>query len=496
MRNATILALAIALLVVVACSSDDDVAPTQAAPEPAADIPATVRAQVKATAQALTISEPEATTEPTLDRAELIAFANLHGGIENRWEAFHGDVDAWRQGLVACDLTIRNQAVSVFASRFAAVPEGARGLPREELVRSVADQIIEAAEREAAALRGLDQAAGTGASVTLADGSSVSAEEFVEIERAAAAGIRLAGEGTLADLISSASGDSRTAVSQFASDVSDIDAGWDQFNIDYEAFRASQSGLDAIGVADALNALVSQFLGVSANAQALSSASPTDEVAALLATAARDSELALRILRDAALDESQSSSDADNPDLGDIVPPTVAPDFVAFETQLVAGNGARGAASTLLSSIVTGASAETGITAAAFKNSYQAVATSWDRFHQDYDEWRTSNGGCDVTGALDRLGEFVVAFGTIATDVRSVPRATALRTLGELLIEAAEREAQAVAGLRAAWQPFEASVYEQFDLSRNAANKLRRQVSSGLEELLAQNGISQADLTR
>ncbi|MCH7739248.1 MAG: hypothetical protein IIC93_03780 [Chloroflexi bacterium] len=477
MRKATILALAIALLVVVACSSDDDVAPTQAAPEPTPNIPATVRAQVQGTITALEVAEPEATAEPTLDRAELIAFANLHAGIETRWEAFHGDVDAWRQGLVACDLTIRNQAVSVFSSRFAAVTERTRGLPREELVRSVADQIIEAAEREAAALRGLAEAAGTNATVTLGDGSSVSAKEFVEIERAAAAGIRLAGEATLADLLSGASDDSRAAVSAFASDVSDIDAGWDQFITDYEAFRTSQSGLDANGVADALNALVSQFLDVSASTQALSSAAPTDEVAAQLASAARDTELALRTLRDAAVDESGT------------------PDFVAFETQLVTGNGDRSAAAALLSPIVTGASADTGLIAAAFNNAYQAVATSWDRFHQDYDAWRASNGGCDVSGAVDRLGEFVVNFGGIATDARSVPRATAFRTLGELLIEAAEREAQAIAGLRAAWQPFEATVYEQFDLSRNAANKLRRQVSSGLEELLAQNGVSQADLT-
>jgi hypothetical protein len=101
-----------------------------------------------------------------------------------------------------------------------------------------------------------------------------------------------------------------------------------------------------------------------------------------------------------------------------------------------------------------------------------------------------------VTDALETLGEFVVDFGGIATDVRAAPRTTALRTLGELLIEAAEREAQAVSGLRASWRPFDASAYEQFDLSRAAANKLRRQVSSGLEELLAQNGISQADVSR
>jgi len=80
-----------------------------------------------------------------------------------------------------------------------------------------------------------------------------------------------------------------------------------------------------------------------------------------------------------------------------------------------------------------------------------------------------------------------VDFGSIATDVRAVPRTIALRTLGELLIETAEREALAIASLRAGWQPFDSTVYDQFDLSRTAANKLRRQVSSGLEELLAQS---------
>ena len=526
MRNATIFALAIALLVVVACSSDDDtVASPPVAPEPTADISATVRTQVEATTRALVVAEPDATAEPALDRAELIAFANLHSGIETRWEAFHGEFDTWREGLVTCDLTVRNQTVSAFASRFAGVPEGARGLPREELVRNIADQIIEAAEREAAALRGLNEAAGTDATVTTPDGSSVSAREFVEIERAAAAGIRLTSEAALLDILKRASDNDRAAVSQFASDLAEIDAGWDQFITDYEAFRSSQPGLDTVAIADALNTLVSQFLVVSANVRALSPAPPTNEVAALLGTAARDTELALRTLRDATVDGVVIvDADMDSPSQpgdGDTPPPTQPPgdggtpppaqppgdtgagagaagtaDYVAFETQLVTGNGDRSAAAALFSPIVTGASVDTRATAVAFNTAYEAVARSWDRFHQDYDEWRASNGGCDVTGALGRLGEFVVSFGGIATDVRSVPRATVFRTLGELLIEAAERETQAITGLRASWLPFEASVYEQFDLSRTAANKLRRQVSSGLGELLAQSGISQAELTR
>ena len=61
-------------------------------------------------------------------------------------------------------------------------------------------------------------------------------------------------------------------------------------------------------MADALNKLVSQFLDVSRDVNALSSASPTDDVAAQLGTAARDTELALRTLRDAAVEQSKPTA--------------------------------------------------------------------------------------------------------------------------------------------------------------------------------------------
>jgi hypothetical protein len=501
MRNATVLALAIALLVVVACSSDKATAPQTVTPEPTPDISATVRAQVKATTEALSAAEIEPTPAPVLDGRELVAFATLHGAIETRWESFHGVVDGWRQGLLTCDLTFRNHTVSVFASRFAEVPEGARSLPRNELVRSIADQIIAAAEREAAALRGLSEAAGTAATVILPDGSTASAAEFVAIERAAAAGIRLTAEATLTDLTSGASLFKRTALNGFASDLSDINNRWDQFITDYEAFRASQPELSVTESADAINALVNQFLSISADVNALSLASTTVSVTEQLSQATRATELALRTLRDAIVEASRAvevaKSSTGNGDGSTTIAAEPQPlDFITFETQLVAANGDQSAAAALLSPIVGSASGATASTVSAFSTAYGPVAASWDRFHEEYDAWRASNGGCDVTDALETLGEFVVDFGGIATDVRAAPRTTALRTLGELLIEAAEREAQAVSGLRASWRPFDASAYEQFDLSRAAANKLRRQVSSGLEELLAQNGISQADVSR
>ena len=486
MRKVTTLATAIALLVAVACSSGETTAPVVITPEATPDISATVRAQVQGTVRALGATVIEPTAAPTLDAAELMTFAALHGDIETRWESFHGDVDAWRQGLVACDVTTRSQARSGFAVRFASVTEGARSLPRIELVRGISDQIIAAADREAAALRGLNELTVFDPTVT----PSVSAAEFVEIERAAAANIRLAAESTLSDLTVGSSDDSRAVLGRFVSGVQDIDSEWDKFITDYESFRASQPGLDPADVTDALSALVSQFLSVSSDIQELSLGTNTIPIAAQLSLAARNTELALRTLRDAAVDVARAAAlaAADSESEGAssaTVPETL--DFVAFETILVGGNGDRSAAGALLSPIVASASVDTAAIAAAFSTAYGPVAATWDKFHQDYDSWRASNGGCNVTSALEQLGDFVVDFGSIASDVRAVPRTIALRTLGELLIEAAEREALAIASLRAGWQPFDSTVYDQFDLSRTAANKLRRQVSSGLAELLAQS---------
>ena len=65
-----------------------------------------------------------------------------------------------------------------------------------------------------------------------------------------------------------------------------------------------------------------------------------------------------------------------------------------------------------------------------------------------------------------------------------------MRPLGELLVEAIEREERALRELRNNWLPFDSDVYQGFDRERNAAGRLRRQVVAGLNSL-----ISQYDLT-
>ncbi len=88
------------------------------------------------------------------------------------------------------------------------------------------------------------------------------------------------------------------------------------------------------------------------------------------------------------------------------------------------------------------------------------------------------------------MGQFTAALSKIASDARNLPAATVLRPMGELLVEAAEREERAVRQLRDSWQPFDLEIYGNLDQERSAASKLRRQVSVGIQELLERFGIT------
>ena len=168
--------------------------------------------------------------------------------------------------------------------------------------------------------------------------------------------------------------------------------------------------------------------------------------------------------------------------------------YDAFDAQLVSSNAARLVARRDLEDILDDISEETGVVVEDFTEQYRLLLQEWNDFHKDYDEWRRSEGGCDRSNAVDTLGRFTVTFGNIATEVRSLPAATVLRPLGEILVEAAEREERALRVLRDTWQPYDAEVYRALDRERDTAGKLRRQVAVGIQELLERFSISLEEL--
>ncbi len=164
--------------------------------------------------------------------------------------------------------------------------------------------------------------------------------------------------------------------------------------------------------------------------------------------------------------------------------------FDAFDAQLVESNGARRQALQELAAVLKDVSEDNRAAVEGFDSQYNALLQQWNSFHSDYNEWRSTEGGCNRTSAVNALGRFTLQFADLSSSVRELPRATFLRPLGELLVEAAEREERALRELRTNWHPFDAQVYQSLDQQRNTAGKLRRQVALGIQELLERYDIS------
>ena len=153
-------------------------------------------------------------------------------------------------------------------------------------------------------------------------------------------------------------------------------------------------------------------------------------------------------------------------------------------------NSARREAQRELASAVKSISEESRIAVESFASQYEALIEERDAFHRDYDGWRSTEGGCDRTKTVEALGGFSLRSAELSDLARALPRATFLRPLGELMVEAAEREEGAMGELRTSWRPFDPQVFQALDRQRNTSGKLRRQVALGIQELLESYGIS------
>ena len=145
---ASVVALSLTLAV---CGGDSAPTDSLGTPTLEPDVQATIVAQ----AQAEELRTPTPTVVPQEERAVVLEFVNGHASISRDWESFHADFDAWREGLIACDASTVEVTLRQFAGRFSVITAEARNLPRFASVRELADKVIQAVEREDAAIRRL-----------------------------------------------------------------------------------------------------------------------------------------------------------------------------------------------------------------------------------------------------------------------------------------------------------------------------------------------------
>ena len=437
-------------------------------------------------------------------------------------------------GLVACNASSVQSSLRGFAGRFTRVTEAARALPRDGVIRDLADTLIQAAEQEEAGLRLLRDTWQPGnvaimpatADNDLADNgndldnSNVSVEaspfEAVDIARSSSSVLRQQVADDLNDRKERTTPESLDNIGEFVAVFNTTDAAWDTFHQEYDAFRSLEGQLTSGEIVTQLGLLIDQFRNIVISIRQVPTTETTRDVVDALAQAGEEEDLALRRVRGTfqrneglTNGESAASSGENGGFEGDNAASSTGSSeegsegsftaldlglFDAFDAQLVLSNAARLQVRHSLEDILEAISEETEIIVEDFSVPYQVLLQGWNDFHKDYDEWRQTEGGCDRSKAVDTLGRFTVTFGNIASNVRILPTAAVLRPLGEILVEAAEREERALRALTDGWRPFEVQVYRTFDQERSAAGKLRRQVAVGLQELLERFNISSDEL--
>jgi hypothetical protein len=454
-------------------------------------------------------------------------------------------------------------ALRGFSGDFSAVSRAAAGLSRHPSVRGMSDQLIEAARQEEAALRRLrdtwrpgqpgpasePEAASSsfggnggsgesdkdnGAGNAVAAAALQPGFEGVAQARANALSLRQGVADQLSDLQDMTGADAEAQVAAFATAFGALGEQWDQFQADYDSFRAAQPGQTPEESLKRLNGLVGQHREIVLAQRALPPGANTRYVSDVLAEAVQDEDSALRRLRGS----FQQGGDVEGAAGGDSGPglfpglfglpvpgdaaketpengeggmeasPTPEPKsgggpaadvsiqaadpglFDAFDEQLGLTNQARREAGLALAGAVSAASADSRAAVTSFTIGHDGLVRSWDGFHGDYDSWMATEGGCDRAEVTAAIGGFALRMGEIAASARQLPKAAPLRPLGELTVEAAQREEEALKELRGGWSPFDASVYQGLDREITASGKMRRQVSLGILELLDRYGIS------
>ena len=118
-----------------------------------------------------------------------------------------------------------------------------------------------------------------------------------------------------------------------------------------------------------------------------------------------------------------------------------------------------------------------------FVSEYEMLRQNWDVFHERYNQWRRTEGGCDRGEVLQSVGQLKARIGDIGRRVRDLPQSGYLLSVYNLLVDAADREEGAIRVLQNTWQPFTVDAFIAVDRERDNANGLRREASIALQEL-------------
>lgn len=426
-------------------------------------------------------------------RQTAVEFAHDYRNISQEWDQFHTDFSQWRAGLVACDRSAAEVSLRDFASEFNDVLGQARNLPRSSATRSLSDQLIKAGEDEGEALRQLRDKWQPG---------NTSLFDDLETQRSAAAAAQQEVLDKLSDLRESTDPTAVDDAKKFSQAFEQISDDWQQFHDSYSSLHDQQGDLSASEMSSRLSDLVGEFGDIVSAIGDLPSSDATDSMSENLTEAADAEDEALKAVRDnfqsqAEASDGEESSDGESGTSSNGGSGTSSSSDDAFATLndlVTKSDDVRDQVQKDLKAILEDTSAQKITDIDNFRQQYDVLAQRWNKFHQNYDEWRRTDGGCNRTEVIDRLGQFSLQFERISQKVSDLPRASFVRPMADTLEDAANREGEALRVLRNTWRPFATDAYRALDQERNNADRLRRQAEVGIQEMLDRFGIPASEI--
>ena len=412
---------------------------------------------------------------------QLNEFSTQHQAITQDWGQFHRDFDLWRIGLTSCGRSSAEKALQDFAVSFNAVTEQARDLSRAEVTRELADSLIAAAEAEETAFRQLRDRW---------QPNSPSIFEAVEQSRSEAASAQRQVEDKAEELREELDemtdpGELRT-VRELSVALGPISAVWTGIHDDYEVLWRIAADLDDAEIVSRLGGLVERLRSLMNDVDGLPDSDAIEEEIEMLRRAANSESSSLSGLVEAFVKAEEMGP----PTNGVPVLPEGDQSVQSIELHLEAMNETIDEAEAILRNtkrtvreILDGSASEDLEEVLSFVSEYEMLRDEWDAFHQQYNEWRRTEGGCDQGEVLQTLGQFKTRIDGIGRRVRDLPQSGYLLSVYNLLVDAADREEGAIRALQNTWQPFTVDAFIAVDRERDNANKLRRDASIALQEL-------------
>lgn len=449
-------------------------------------------------------AEPTASSADATDGADasgagqvipIEEFLEGHTVIAADWDQFHADFDEWSAGLSACHPNSMREALNDFAVSFNSVTEQARGLTRGTTSGQLADLVIVAAENEETALRQLRDRW---------QPNNVSLFENVELHRAQASQAQKSAEDMAIELregFEDAADPEATA--EFLEAFEPIRDDWNQLHDDYETLRDESEELGATAVNSGIAAHVEGLRSIIDRLEDLPDLEGSEEtIEELLAaaqaeveafeggTAAAESSSTEASESAESAAESSTDSAATNGTTGSASTGSAngnggagQPDFDALDEVVDANGKTLKEANRTVQDLADPDAEKSLAELAVFGNEYARLVNDWDSFHDRYNSWRKTDGGCDRAQVIEELEQHSLSISALAREVRTLPSSGSLLPIYSLLTEAASRDENAIRTLRYTWQPFALDAFKAVHQERIDTERLRRHAEIAVQEL-------------